>query len=61
MKVFTAIAVAIFAIIAVAHLLRLFTGLQISVSGFNIPVWWSAPAFIIAAGLAFMLWREGRT
>lgn len=61
MKPFTAISVGIFAIIAVVHLLRLFDGFGVSVAGFAVPVWWSAPAVIVSGGLAFMLWREARS
>ena len=60
MKLFTAVTVGILTIIAIVHLLRLVAGWQVSVSGFIVPVWWSAPGFIVAAGLAFMLWREAR-
>ncbi len=60
MKPFTTAAVVILAIIAVVHLLRLFAGWQVTVSGFAIPVWWSAPAVVVFAGLAWMVWREAR-
>ena len=60
MKPVTAAAVFVFTIVAVVHLLRLVAGWKVTVSGFIVPVWWSAPGFIIAAGLAFMLWREAR-
>ena len=60
MKPFTSIAVGVFTVIAVLHLLRLFTGWQVTVNGFVVPRWWSAPGFFIAAGLALMVWREAR-
>jgi len=60
MKPFTAVTVAFLAIIALVHLLRLVAGWEVTVSGFVVPVWCSAPGFIVAAGLAFMLWREAR-
>jgi hypothetical protein len=28
------------------------------VNGFVVPVWWSAPGAIVAAGLAFAVWYE---
>ena len=61
MKPFTTIAVAFLALIAVVHLLRLFAGWEVIVVGFVIPVWWSAFGFLIAGGLALMVWRETRT
>jgi len=61
MKTFTTIAVALFALIALLHLLRLFTGWEIVVTGFVIPVWWSAIGLVVAGGLALMVWRERAT
>ncbi|MEK6581227.1 MAG: hypothetical protein AABY50_06045 [Nitrospirota bacterium] len=60
MKPFTKIAIAVFSLVAVLHLLRLIFGWEVIVSGFTVPVWFSAIGFIIAAGLAFLLWRENR-
>jgi hypothetical protein len=60
MKPFTTIAVAVFTVIAIVHVLRLVAGWKVIVAGFDIPVWWSAPAFAVAAGLALMVWREAR-
>jgi hypothetical protein len=61
MKPFTTIAVAVFALVAVVHLLRLIAGWQVIVAGFVIPVWWSAFGLVVAGGLALMVWREART
>ena len=61
MKPFTTIAVAVFALIAVVHLFRLFAGWEVVVTGFVIPVWWSVLGLVIAGGLALMIWREART
>jgi len=58
MKPFTTIAVAFLALIAIAHLLRLFTGWEVVVVGFVIPVWWSAIGVFVAGGLALMVWLE---
>ena len=60
MKPFTATAVAVFTLVAAVHLLRLFAGFAVVIAGFAVPVWWSAPGVVVAAGLAFMLWREAR-
>ena len=61
MKPFTTIAVAVFSLMAIVHLLRLFLGWGVTVVGFVIPVWWSALGLIVAGGLALMVWREART
>jgi len=58
MKPFTTIAVALFTLIALVHLLRLFTGWEVVVAGYVVPVWFSLPGLIIAGGLAVMVWRE---
>ncbi|TAL28346.1 MAG: hypothetical protein EPN94_00430 [Nitrospirae bacterium] len=60
MKPFTKIAIVVFSLVAVLHLLRLIFGWEVIVVGFTVPVWFSAIGFIIAAGLAFLLWRENR-
>jgi hypothetical protein len=60
MKPFTAVAIAVFALVAVIHLVRFFAGWEVTVAGFVVPVWWSAPACVIAGALALALWREAR-
>jgi len=46
---------------AIVHLIRLFVRWEVIVSGFVIPVWWSALGLVIAGVLALMIWREART
>ncbi len=60
MKPFTIIAVVLFSLIALMQLLRFILGWEIIVNGVIVPVWVSGIAFVIAAGLAVMLWRETR-
>ena len=60
MKPFTAIAIFIFELIALLHILRLFFGWEVIVNGFVIPMWASVIGLIIAGGLAIMLWYESR-
>ena len=60
MKPFTTIAVAVFTLMAIVHLLRLFAGWEVVVTGFVVPVWWSGVGLVIAGGLALMVWREAR-
>jgi hypothetical protein len=60
MKPFTTIAIIIFSIIALMHILRLFFGWEVIINGKILPVWISVPGFLIASGLALMLWRESR-
>jgi len=58
MKPFTTIAIVIFSLVAVLHVLRLIFGWQAVIDGLVIPMWASVVGLIIAGGLAIMLWRE---
>lgn len=60
MKPFTLTAVVVLALIALVHLLRLFAGWDVVVTGFAIPVWWSAPISVVFAGLSSLVWREAK-
>ncbi len=60
MKPFTTLAIVVFTIVAVLHLLRIFMGWEFVVGGTVIPMWASYLGLIIAGGLAFLLWRESR-
>jgi apolipoprotein N-acyltransferase len=57
---FTWIASAIFALMALVHIYRLFTHVQIIVGSHAIPEWVSYVAIVITAGLSWMLCREAR-
>jgi hypothetical protein len=59
-KPFTLLAVLIFAIVAIVHLLRLIYGWEVTLNGVAVPLWASVLGIVIAAGLAVMLWRESR-
>ena len=58
MKRFSTIAAVVFALVALAQLLRLVLGWSIVINGINIPLWASAIACLVAGGLAVMVWRE---
>jgi hypothetical protein len=57
---FTWIASAIFALMAIAHLHRLFTHFQIIIGSHVIPEWVSYVGVVIPAVLSWMLCREAR-
>ena len=61
MKPFTLIAAIVFSLIAVLQLIRFILAWEVSVNGVAIPVWLSGIVFIIAGGLAAMLWVEARS
>jgi hypothetical protein len=58
MKPFTIIAIVIFALVSLLHLLRYFLGWEVMVNSVAIPMWISLLGFVIAGGLAFMLLHE---
>ncbi len=60
MKPFSTMAAVVFALVALVQLLRFVLGWQVVVNGVSIPLWASAVAFVVATGLAAMVWREAR-
>jgi hypothetical protein len=59
-KPFTTVAVVVFTLVALLQLLRFVSGWEVTVNGITIPIWASGVAFVVAAVLAVMLWREAR-
>ena len=60
MKPFTSVAIAVFSVVALVHLLRILLGWTVTVNGILIPFWLSMIAFGVCSALAVMLWRENR-
>jgi len=60
MKPFTSLAIAIFTIVAIVHLLRILLGWEVIIQGTVVPMWASYLGLITAGGLAFLLRRESR-
>ncbi len=60
MKPFTTIAVIVLALIALVQLLRFILRWEVTLNGAMVPVWLSGIAFVVAGGLAVMVWRENR-
>ena len=58
MKPFTVIAIVVFALVSLLHLLRYVLGWEVVVNAVAIPMWVSVLGFVIPGVLAFMLWRE---
>ena len=61
MKPVTIVAIVLLSLIAILQLARLILGWEVSVNGVAIPLWVSGIAFVVAGGVAVMLWRESRT
>lgn len=60
MKPFTTIAVIVFAIICVVHILRLILGWDAEINHMVIPMWVSGIGALFAGLLAVMLWKENK-
>jgi len=60
MKPFATLAIIIFALIALIHLVRLIRPFEVVVHNFVVPQWMSAVGLIVAGTMAVMLWRESR-
>jgi uncharacterized membrane protein HdeD (DUF308 family) len=59
-KPFTRIAVIVLSLIALVQLLRVILRWEVTLNGAIVPVWLSGIAFVVAGGLALMVWRENR-
>jgi hypothetical protein len=53
-------AVIVFAVVALAHLLRLVFQIEMVVGGTMVPMWASAVGLVVPLAIAVLLWREQR-
>ena len=60
MKPGTSLAIFVFAVVALAHILRLAFNVPVTIGTWNVPMWSSLLGAIFAGGLAVALWRENR-
>ena len=58
MKLGTILAILVFLLVAVVHILRLVGDWDVVINGVVIPKWTSILGVLITGGLAFLLWRE---
>ena len=61
MKPASLVAVLVFSVVAVLHLLRLVLQLEVLVAGAVVPMSVSVLGFLVTAALAGALWREARS
>lgn len=61
MKPASLIAVVVFSLVAIAHLLRLIAQVEVLVGGARIPMWVSVVGLIVPAALALALRREAES
>ncbi len=59
-KPFTWLAAAIFALVAIVHIIRLVTHFQVILGSHNVPMWVSYLGVVVPALLSWMLCREAR-
>jgi hypothetical protein len=59
-KTFVMIAGAVFGIVALAHLLRIFLALSVTIGDWAVPIWASWLAVIVAGGLSYIGLRLAR-
>ena len=59
MKPGSIIAIALFSLAALGHLLRIVFSLHVTVETTAVPMWVSVVGTIVPAAVAFKLWREG--
>ena len=60
MKPVTMLATILLAVVSLVHLMRILFGVRVTVADSVIPMWVSGVAFVVAGGLAIMLWRGAR-
>ncbi|MEO6365150.1 MAG: hypothetical protein ABIO38_03760 [Luteimonas sp.] len=60
MKPFTTVTAGFLGLFALLQLGRFLLRWEITINSVSIPVWASAFAFLVAGGLALMLWKENR-
>ena len=60
MKTGTLLAIILFTLVALAHVLRLVFGTEVIVAGTPVPQWVSAVAVVVPAVIAWLLWKESR-
>jgi len=59
-KPLTTSAVIVLGLIALGQFLRVILRWEVTLNGAVVPVWLSGIAFVVAGGLALMVWRERR-
>lgn len=60
MKTGSLLAVIVFTLVAVAHLVRLATGTVVVVGEYTAPLWISGIGVLVPGLIAWLLWKESR-
>lgn len=60
MKTGSRLGILVFTIVAIAHLLRLVGGIEVTVGNWSVPQWVSLPGVIVPGLISTLLWKESR-
>ena len=60
MKTGSRLAILLFVLVAIAHLLRLLYGMDVTVDEWIVPQWASVLGVIVPAAIAALLWKESK-
>ena len=60
MKTGSLLAIIVFVLVAIAHLLRLVSGTDIVIGGNDIPQWVSVVGVLVPGSIAWLLWKESK-
>ncbi len=60
MKAGTKLAILLFTLVAIAHLVRLLGGMEVTVDAWIVPQWVSVVGVIVPLMIAGMLWTESK-
>ena len=60
MKTGSLLAVIVFILVAIAHLMRIVSGTEIVIGGNNIPQWISVVGVVVPGLIAWLLWKESK-
>jgi len=58
MKTGSMLAILLFILVAIAHLVRVVNGVDVTVGEWNVPQWVSVVGVIVPTAIAVLLWRE---
>ena len=60
MKTGSLLAVIVFVLVAIAHLMRIATDTEIVIGGSNIPQWISLVGVVVPGLITWLLWKESK-
>lgn len=60
MKIGSMLAMLLLTLVAIAHLLRVVGGIEVTVGEWNVPQWVSVAGVIVPLAIVILLWRESR-